>query len=113
LHIRESLASINFQDFEPPLIEAKFTGPGPAKVRPLVDDPLFKVEAVHVASGANFQLIPNRLQIVAVLSGAIQISHDSLPVDLRAGQFCLVPACLADVVAKAQADSAFLRIEGR
>src|SRR6266446_7605377 len=46
LHIPESLASINFNDFEPPLLQGDFTGTGPVKVRPLVRDPLFEVEAV-------------------------------------------------------------------
>src|SRR5204863_6403879 len=45
VHIRESLASIDFNDFEPSLIATQFMGSGLLKVRPLVADPLFLVEA--------------------------------------------------------------------
>ena len=112
LHIRESLASINFEDFEPPLIETKFAGSGPLKVRLLVDDKLFQVEAIRMDAGT-FQLKPGLMQIVAVLSGKIRISDKTSPVELEAGQFCLVPACLAGVGAQTQAGSTFLRVEGR
>ena len=45
LHVEKSLASINFQDFEPPLIAEGLSGAGPVKVRPLVHDAAFSVEA--------------------------------------------------------------------
>ena len=55
----------------------------------------------------------HRRRIRDILSGEIQISHNTSPVNLKAGQFCLVPACLADVVAQAQAGSTLLSVEGR
>src|SRR5512138_666986 len=45
LHVAESLASIDFQDFEPGLVHARPRVRGAAQVQSLVDDPLFKVEA--------------------------------------------------------------------
>src|SRR5208283_4999499 len=45
LHIAQSLASIDFNDFEPALVQNKFSGEDPIQKRPLVCDPLFNVEA--------------------------------------------------------------------
>src|SRR3954469_15692184 len=53
LHIQESLASIDFNDFEPSLVGEDFSGTGPLKVRPLVDDSLFKIEACLANFGAS------------------------------------------------------------
>jgi mannose-6-phosphate isomerase len=113
LHIRESLASINFQDFEPPPIGTKFNGSGPVKIRPLVDDRLFEAEAIRMEPGASFKLKANQMQIIAVLSGKLAISDNTSPVNLEAGQFCLVPASLAGVVLQSEAASTVLRVEAR
>src|SRR5438105_14275939 len=48
LHIPESLASINFQDFEPPLIGGEFTGVDGIKKRSLVEHRLFVVELYEI-----------------------------------------------------------------
>ncbi len=44
LHIAQSLASIDFNDFEPKLVETKFVTDGKIQKRALVNDPLFNVE---------------------------------------------------------------------
>src|SRR5438105_6685911 len=45
LHVAQSLASIDFNDFEPDLIPRHYKNLGSAQVRPLVHDSLFSVEA--------------------------------------------------------------------
>src|SRR5437016_11915566 len=62
LHIPESLASINFQDFEPPLIGGKFTGVDGMKKRLLVEDPLFAVDLYEIAAAKWVPLSPKRNQ---------------------------------------------------
>src|SRR5439155_3212833 len=52
LHIEQSLASIDFNDFEPGLVRGNFSGPGPIKSRPLVRDPLFTVTAIQLEATA-------------------------------------------------------------
>src|SRR5215469_11272222 len=42
LHIPQSLASIDFNDFEPKLVDSPFVADGQIQKRALVDDPLFK-----------------------------------------------------------------------
>jgi mannose-6-phosphate isomerase len=111
LHIPKSLASIDFNDFEPSLIGGDFSGTGPIKVRPLVNDSLFKVCAYQINSGASVPLVPNKMQIIAVLTGQMNVSKWEGDLRLSAGQFCLIPASLAGIELKTAERATFLRIE--
>ena len=111
LHVAQSLASIDFNDFEPALVQSKFAG-DEIKVRPLVNDPLFNVETVAMKSGAGMYLKPHKLQIVAVgerPTGNVKAVHGS--VNLSAGQFCLIPASLEQTEVSAKSDATWLRVE--
>jgi mannose-6-phosphate isomerase len=110
LHIAQSLASIDFNDFEPKLVETKFTG-DEVQVRPLVNDPLFKVEALEMKSGASLNLKPRKLQIVAAVRGELEVQSNSVSVKLSAGQFCLVPASLARTKVLTRTEGSLLRVE--
>ena len=110
LHVAESLASIDFNDFEPPLVQGRFAG-GEVKTRPLVNDPLFNVEVLEMKTGAGLSLKTQKLQIVAVVHGRFQVKGDSVSVDLAAGQFCLFPASLEQTKISAQSEATLLRIE--
>ena len=129
LHIAQSLASIDFNDFEPKLAESKFTAIGKIQKRPLVNDPLFNVETWKLNSGAGGLLKPKKLQIIAVTAGEIEIktglergrlvramqslelAGEPLALLLSAGQFCLIPASLEQTEVLAKSDAALLRIE--
>jgi mannose-6-phosphate isomerase len=110
LHVAESLASIDFGDFEPPLIQSRFAG-GDVKSRPLVTDPLFNVEALEAKAGAGLNLKPLKLQIIAAVRGRLEIKSGSVSVDLADGQFCLVPASLGQTEISAKSNAALLRVE--
>ena len=110
LHIAQSLASIDFNDFEPKLVETKFTG-DEVKVRPLVNGPLFNVEALEMKSGASLNLKSRKLQIVAAVRGRLEIQSGSVSVELSAGQFCLVPASLERTKVLAKVEASLLRVE--
>src|SRR5205823_6107112 len=92
LHVAQSLASIDFNDFEPKLAEAKFSGDDKLKSRPLARDKLFNVELLEMKMDATAKLKEQKLQIVAVVSGQIEIQSNSEIINLSAGQFCLIPA---------------------
>ena len=106
----ESLASIDFNDFEPKLVETTFTGEA-LKTRPLVNDPLFQVETWKLIAGANGWLKPKKLQIVAVTAGKIEIKNEGTSINLLAGQFSLIPASLERTEILAKSDAAMLRVE--
>jgi mannose-6-phosphate isomerase len=111
LHVAQSLASIDFNDFEPKLVETKFVTDGKIQKRPLVNDALFKVEGWKLNSGVGGFLKPKKLQMVAVTSGGIEIKSNSTPVILSAGQFSLIPASLERTEILATAEAALLHVE--
>ena len=126
LHIAQSLASIDFGDFEPRLVETEFVAAGIIQKRSLVNNPLFNVEAWRLNSGASGLLKPRKLQIIAVTAGEIEIKsglecgrlvramQSPEPADepsallLSAGQFCLIPASLGPTEILAKSDAALL-----
>ena len=111
LHVEQSLASIDFNDFEPPLIGGHFVENDSAKVRVLARDPLFTVEVWQAKPGTNVLLPPRELQIIALLAGNAQVRYAQTCVRLSAGQFCLVPASLNQVTVGADSPAHFLRVE--
>ncbi len=111
LHVAQSLASIDFNDFEPKLVSEILSGEGKIKSRPLARDPLFNVEHLEMKTGAVPKLKERKLQIVAVTSGGIEIKSGSENMNLTAGQFCLIPASLERTEILAKSDAAFLRVE--
>jgi len=110
LHVPQSLASIDFNDFEPALAPGRFTG-NTVKVRPLVNDPLFNVEALEMKSGASMNLMSRQMQIIAAVRGRLEMQDGPVSVNLSAGQFCLIPASLEQTKVSAKSDSAWLRVK--
>jgi mannose-6-phosphate isomerase len=95
LHIAESLASIDFTDFEPALVTSPSALIGPVGIRSLVDDPLFRVWSVDFEKGAVFPLAQGRAKIIGVVNGNVRVESGFEPVILTPGQFCLVPTSLS------------------
>ena len=93
LHIPEAMAAIDFEDFEPDLVETEFGG-GDVKKRTIVDDALFTVENWKIAAGISAIPEGGRCQVVALLTGAAKVSDGVTEVQLAPGQFCLLPASL-------------------
>jgi mannose-6-phosphate isomerase len=111
MHVPQSLASIDFTDFEPNVVETKFAADGKIPKRVLVNDPLFNVETWKLDSGADAWLKSKQLQIVAVTAGAIEIVSGATSLNLAAGQFSLIPAILDRTAILAKSDVALLRVE--
>jgi mannose-6-phosphate isomerase len=111
LHVPQSLASIDFNDYEPSLVQPALLQEGKRKVRSLVRDPLFSVEAQEASAGAIVPLRPNKMQIIALLAGLVEVDDGNEALTLAAGQFCLVPASLAQVTLRVETPTSFLRVE--
>jgi mannose-6-phosphate isomerase len=101
LHLAESLASIDFADFEPPLLPAAASPGHPGTIRPLVKDPLFQVSLRRLQAGDALALSGGRMRILGVVEGALRVKAGGESTALAAGGFCLVPACCREVVAEA------------
>lgn len=111
LHIPQSLASIDFEDFEPTLVSSKYSGSGAERVRPLVTDPLFDVSACTLAAGAGAGTAAGKMQIIGLLKGRLTVQHPTQLVTLKPGEFCLLPASLGSMNLRADAPAEFLRVE--
>ena len=111
LHVAESLASIDFDDFEPSVLPVQVYNSSQARTRPLVSDPLFTVELAETQASTGFPLKQGRMQILGGLSGRCTIRSGPSAVSLGAGQFCLLPACLPQVLIQSEGSASFLRIE--
>jgi mannose-6-phosphate isomerase len=111
LHLAESLASMDFADFEPSLLP-EATSPGhPGTLRPLVKDKLFQVSLRRLNAGEALALRGGRMTILAVVEGALRVTDQGESTALSAGGFCLIPACCRQAVAQAGGAVAFLQVE--
>lgn len=111
LHVAQSLASIDFNDFAPGLVSSRFDGDAPVRSRAIVRDPLFNVDCLELRSGARSHLAESKLQILAVVSGTADIESGTETMALAAGQFCLVPAELKHVEIIARTGASVLAVE--
>jgi mannose-6-phosphate isomerase len=111
LHVKESLDSIDFSDIEPGLVASQ---PRPADdftVRPLVRDPLFKIDLVEATAAATSRRKSNRPRVMACVSGRLTVAGGGISQVVTAGQFCLLPPAVTDSSVAADAGSAFLIAE--
>lgn len=110
LHIAESLASIDFGDFEPGLVQSPLAhGPNYAS-RNLVNDPLFKVSEISLRS-QDYQLPRQpKPQIIGLLDGEVTVDGGPESIVLKPGQFCLVPAIARTAKISTRHPSTFLLV---
>lgn len=94
VHVRESLASINFDDFEPATVGRQYRRHDGFEVRPLVNDPLFRVDAFRLRTREQMLFSEGKTRILGLVEGRCTIADpaNSISVELKGGQFCLIPA---------------------
>jgi mannose-6-phosphate isomerase len=111
LHTAQSLASIDFTDFQPSLLPRESLPGHPGTIRPLVKDKLFQVSLRRMERGGTLAMRGGQMQIIGVVEGALRVSDQGEGATLGAGGFCLIPACCSQPVARAEEDAAFLQIQ--
>ena len=96
LHVSESLASIDFEDVEPQLILPASHQAGAISLQRLVNHPLFIVQLLTANSTATLRpLSPSRAKVLGITNGRLLVTTEDNPaLELRAGQFALVPAAV-------------------
>jgi mannose-6-phosphate isomerase len=97
LHIPQSLASIDFHDFEPDLSMHPPQERDGLEIRPLVNSPEMSVEIFTVGAGGHVRLNSSGPLVLGMAEGQATVQHTAFPVELGMGDFCLVPACLEGV----------------
>ena len=110
LHLQESLACIDFSDFEPTITpsENPVSDTSAIHLQTLADDPLFKVEAVTATPGAHLDYSLRAPRVLGVVSGAVRVLHPEHPLTLQPGQFCLLPAVMHRVKLQFETAARFL-----
>jgi mannose-6-phosphate isomerase len=108
LHIAESLASIDFEDFEPAIISSSASEASSAT--PLVNCPLFKVDLRRAQKGGTIHFDTGNLRIMGLLTGRATLSGGKESVEIGPGGFCLIPASLTQTEASFECGSSFLNI---
>lgn len=113
LHVAQSLASIDFNDFEPKLVRSKYNQAPKFKYRHLVQDPLFNVQEMLFETAETVSLAGQLMRIIAVVKGMAVVSggESGVSAELLPGQFGLIPACLKKVEIKAKPRTTFLCVE--
>jgi mannose-6-phosphate isomerase len=113
LHVAQSLASIDFNDFEPKLAENKFHDGPHYKSRHVVQDTLFNIDEWTVETSEFMRLGNQQMRIIALVKGGATIIGGSsgISVELKPGQFCLTPASLKGVEIKTKPQTTFLCVE--
>ena len=110
LHIAQSLASIDFNDFEPGLVSTESSLQHGLEVRPLVRDELFNVNLCHAPAGAPVTPRTATMEILGVTAGRLRIEFEGGEILLNAGQFCLLPARRAEARINAKEAATFLSV---
>jgi mannose-6-phosphate isomerase len=108
LHLAESLASIDFADFEPKLVSGSLVVRGGLANRTLVNEPLFAIEEFRAQSAGESSIESGKPRVVAVVKGKLHIGGTPIQVSLRPGEFALIPAAISGVSLQAEKESAFL-----
>jgi mannose-6-phosphate isomerase len=111
LHVEESLASIDFSDFEPSLVRSEYSRNETFSVRYLVDDPLFRVNAWQIKRDERFYVSSKLPQIFAVLRGRLTMRGSDIDVSLKPGEFCLVPASIPRLAIQTETQVELLHVE--
>lgn len=112
LHVAQSLASIDFNDFEPGLVKSQTIDVGSIRVQSLANSPLFKVDLCHAPMPASILLSQPHFKIICVLEGRVGVNDTgSVKVDLQPGQFCLVPASSQSAELWADAHTRYLCVQ--
>jgi len=110
LHVEASLASIDFSDHEPGLIQSRYSRNPALKIRYLVHHPLFNADTCQARRGLRFHLRSEGPQILGILKGRLEVSGGNESVLLRAGAFVLLPAGLERATLEARTQVEYLHI---
>jgi mannose-6-phosphate isomerase len=110
LHIKESLESIDFEDFEPTLVHAEPKASS-IEMSSLVKHALFSVDLASLKRNETLPLLEDQMQILCIVSGELEAKGADISVTVGPGQFCLLPACLKGSVVRALKSATVLRVE--
>jgi mannose-6-phosphate isomerase len=109
LHVAQAMECIDFEDFEPPLVDREGMLPeSRLQLVEIASTPEFTV-TLHRANGAGSQFLDTpSATVLAALEGEVTLQGGDSAVGLRAGDFALLPASLRRVEVRHNSAAAFL-----
>jgi len=107
LHVEQALESIDFEDFEPGLLNTKTVGDA-VQSCVLVDHELFRVMLRKVKQGQEVVFANAGLQVLGLVQGRLDVSGGSGSTSLKTGDFSVLPASLASPKIQTHEDCVFL-----
>lgn len=112
LHIEQSLASIDFADFEPSLVASPWRAGAETSERRLVQHPLFEISHHRLNATGRFSVRSDGAgpTVVGVNQGDLEIITEAAPVRRKAGEFALLPAGLSHFELRSMATAEFLLV---
>ena len=108
VHVAESLASIDFADFEPALAGGAFANGKKGKQRRLVEHALFSIDEFRVDAAADLALDSGKPHVIALVKGKLSMVGNSMDVTLSPGEFGLIPAGVTEGSLRVDGGSVFL-----
>ncbi len=115
LHVEQSLACINFDDFEPSLISPRRMPGRGFGCQTLVADPLFHISICNAgldeSPSGEGSFSVSKPAVAAAVEGQLSIQGGGEKVTLLPGDFCLLPAALEAVRWEASRECQFLLVE--
>lgn len=110
LHIAQSLASIDFNDFQPGLLPSEFVPADKGQIRPLVCNDLFRVSVRKLEPAQSMKFSDGQMRILGVVEGQLRLRGGGQEIDRSAGQFSLLPANLPETTVTPITPVTFLEI---
>jgi mannose-6-phosphate isomerase len=112
LHLEASMASIDFDDFEPGLINSHGRSETHWKIRELVRHPLFHIDELHSPKGGAIPdpRRPGTPGVIGVVRGQLTVSGAGETVSVPAGGFVLLAASLSTATINVHPDAILLSV---
>jgi mannose-6-phosphate isomerase len=111
LHVRESLASIDFEDFEPDVIAPDKVGSSGIRFQYLLDHALFQIHTTQIKRGQHFHIQSHGAQVLGVISGTLELKAAGETLALKPGDFVLVPASVQKLTFQTHARTELLAVQ--
>jgi mannose-6-phosphate isomerase len=100
LHVEQALASIDFEDFEPPLMPRDHHSAADLDERTVVECDYFSTRVVRKKTAGQWEHLETGMNlpvIIGVVEGKIVVKDAHVQTPLQPGDFCLIPAGAKDV----------------
>jgi mannose-6-phosphate isomerase len=110
LHIEQSLACIDFTDFEPALVQTSWQTSQGLRRKPLVQSELFRVDQIGLPPQSTLAIEGGQMRILAAVEGSVQLASGLCSLRIAAGQFCLLPAVMPEAEVTNAAPATLLEV---